>query len=148
MKKFKFWGGLLALFLSGVLTGSLGTWIIAERHGLRILEGPRPPFHRVIAKRLNRELNLGSDQRERIEQILCRSHLEMLELRKRHKPEIDEILARSITALKAELSPPQQEKFDVFVNREKAFRAEREKAFLGEISSGNDPCRRGSDDRP
>ncbi|MGV8073002.1 MAG: hypothetical protein AB2L11_00345 [Syntrophobacteraceae bacterium] len=119
MKKVKLWAGLLILFISGVATGAVGSWVIAERHTMDMLSRGRFEFHRIVAKKLTRELGLDEVQRERITGILCQTHKEMRELRRRHRPEADQIMQRGIDSMKAGLSPEQQTKLDAFYERER-----------------------------
>lgn len=139
MKKLRLWGGLLALFLSGVLMGAVGTRVIFDRWGMNMLEGPRPPMQRLILKRLDRELNLDEEQERRIEEILRQGHREMMELRRKHEPEIKAVLHRGINAMKSVLSLQQQEKLDAFVERERARRAKRERSLREDRSREREP---------
>lgn len=112
MKDMKLWLGLLVLFLSGVCVGGLGTWMIAEQRVMDSLTREPQPFHKAIMSKLTRELDLNESQRARIAEIVSNSQDELAALRERLRPEREEILRRGREALKAELSPEQQAKFD------------------------------------
>jgi hypothetical protein len=109
--------GLLALFLSGICVGGLGTWMIAEQRVLETLTHEPQPFHKAIMRKLTRELDLSESQRVRIAEIVSNSQGELASLRERIRPEREEILRRGREALKAELSPEQQNKFDEVYRR-------------------------------
>ncbi|MGH7229304.1 MAG: hypothetical protein ACREIH_08845, partial [Nitrospiraceae bacterium] len=47
-----------------------------------------------------------------IEPIVSRVHVEILQLRFQHQPEVEQVLARGIGELKIKLSPDQQAKLD------------------------------------
>lgn len=112
MKDMKLWLGLLALFLSGICVGGLGSWMFAEQRVIDSLTQEPQPFHKAIMRKLTRELDLSETQRTCIAEIVSNTHGELAALRERFRPEREEILRRSREALKAELSPEQQSKFD------------------------------------
>ena len=127
MKKLKLWAGLLTLFLSGILIGAIGAWGIAEHRAMENLAERKADVPRIIMKKLTRELDLSQGQREKIEKIVCRTHQEIDALRKRHKPEKDQVIQRSIDMIKVELLPEQQKKLDAFHEKMKKRRAEWER---------------------
>ena len=139
MKKFKLWAGLLALFCSGVLVGSLGSWRIAEYKAFENFTREQPKVPKSIIRKLDRELDLSDTQRKRIEEIVCRTHLELLAFRDRIRPDRERIIQQSIDAMKAELSPEQQKKLDALRERIKARRAQGEMSHKGD-SGDKYPC--------
>jgi hypothetical protein len=112
MSRFTLWSGLIVLFFSGALTGAVGTSLYyqyEEEH--RWDKGPAGRQERIM-KRLAHELSLGASQLAEIEPIVKRAHLEIVDVRVRHQPEIDRILSHGIEALKTKLSAEQQTKLD------------------------------------
>jgi hypothetical protein len=112
MSRFTLWSGLIVLFLSGALTGAVGTSLYyqyEEEH--RWDKGPAGRQERIM-KRLAQELSLGASQLAEIEPIVKRAHLEIVEVRVRHQPDIDRILGHGMEELKTKLSPEQQTKLD------------------------------------
>lgn len=112
MSRFTLWSGLIVLFLSGALTGAVGTSLYyqyEEEH--RWDKGPAGRQERIM-KRLAQELSLGASQLAEIEPIVKRAHLEIVEVRVRHQPDIDRILGHGMEELKTKLSPEQQAKLD------------------------------------
>ena len=112
MSRFTLWSGLIVLFLSGALTGAVGTSVYyqyEEEH--RWDKGPAGRQERIM-KRLAQELSLGASQLAEIEPIVKRAHLEIVEVRVRHQPDIDRILGHGMEELKTKLSPEQQAKLD------------------------------------
>jgi hypothetical protein len=67
VKKLKLWGGLFALFCSGVLLGLQVSWRIAEDKAVENLTREQPRVPKSIVRKLNRELDLSDTQRKRIE---------------------------------------------------------------------------------
>lgn len=108
----KLWTGLIVLFHAGVLTGIVGTSLYHRYEwGHRWERGPAAQQERIM-KRLTHELSLTSAQQADIEPIFRQVHLEILQLRFQHQPEVEQILTRGITALKSKLSSDQQAKLD------------------------------------
>jgi hypothetical protein len=93
----------------------------------------------MIMKKLTRELGLNESQRERVQGIVCRTHEELMALRERSKPEKEQILRESTTAIKAELSAGQQQKFDALLEQMKARRVSKEQAAQSR-PGGKEPC--------
>ena len=140
MKKVKLWSGLLTLFLSGVIIGGMAGWIVAEHRAVDTLVRGRPDVPGFIIGKLTRKLDLNESQKKRITEIVCRAHSELMELRKLHMPEKDQIIQRSLTAMKAELSPEQQKTLDALHEQMEKRREKRERAAHGEGGAA-DPCR-------
>ena len=113
MSRFTLWSGLIVLFLSGALTGVVGTSLYyqyEEEH--RWDKGPAGRQERIM-KRLAQDLSLGATQLAEIEPIVKRAHLEVVQVRVRHQPDIDRIFGQGMEELKTKLSSEQQAKLDV-----------------------------------
>lgn len=112
MEPGKIWGGLIILFLAGTLTGIGGT-ILYQRYeqGHQWERGPAAKQERMM-KLLTRELSLSPAQQADVEPIVSRAHVEILQLRLSHQPELEQTLARGVADLKAKLSVEQQAKLD------------------------------------
>jgi hypothetical protein len=63
-------------------------------------------------KRLTHELALTPAQQADIEPIVSRTHVEILQLRLSHQPEVEEALTQGMAEIKAKLSGEQQAKLD------------------------------------
>lgn len=112
MTRHKLWIGLLVLFLAGILTGSVGTtlyWQYEQDHQSE--RGPAARQERVM-KKLSHELSLDPTQQAAIKPIVERTYKNLLHLRFRHQPEVEQILAQGMTDMKAALAPEQQTKLD------------------------------------
>lgn len=112
MTREKLWIGLIVLFLAGTLTGIVGTMLYCryeQEH--RWEHGPAARQDRVM-KKLAHELSLTSSQRDAIKPIVARAHLELLTLRVRHQPEVEQILTDGMKNMKSALSPEQQGQLD------------------------------------
>jgi len=112
MSRVRLWTGLILLFCAGALMGAVGTSLYyqyEDEH--RWDRGPAGRQERIM-KRLTQELALSSAQQAELEPIVARAHLEMLQLRVQHQPDVDRILAVGMEELKAKLSSEQQSKLD------------------------------------
>jgi len=140
VKKFKLWSGLFALFCSGVLLGVLASWRIAEDKAIENLTREQPRVPKSIMRKLDRELELSDTQRKRVEEIVCRTHRELLAFRDRIKPDRERIVQQSIDAMKAEISPEQQKKLDALRERRIKASQAQDKISHKESSGDKDPC--------
>jgi hypothetical protein len=128
VNRLKLWSGLLALFLSGIVIGASGAWVFLEGKTVSELAAPRPKLERFILKKLTRELNLTESQREEVERILCRTHSELIELRRHERPAKDEIIQSGMASIRTVLTPEQQEKLDALHDRMKERRHRRDQS--------------------
>src|SRR4249920_794560 len=123
----KLWGGLTVLFLAGTLTGIGGTMLYHQyEQEQRWERGPAAKHERVM-KCLTRELSLSSAQQADIEPIVSRTHVEILQMRFSHQPEVEQTLAQGIAELKTKLSAEQQAKLDgLYANLQRRWQVSRD----------------------
>lgn len=121
---------VLSLFVAGIAIGALGMHIYQDqrlRHPGRPDEtiGFGPGF---VGRRLHRVLDLSTEQMEKIDAILERSHEQAMELRRNVHPRVMEIMDRAHEEIAGILDVEQQEKFRQLLqeNRRRA-----EQFFLG-----------------
>ena len=112
MSRGKLWGGLIVLFLVGILTGIVGTCLYHRYEQQHRGEGGPVARQERLMKHLTQELSLTTEQQADIQPIVKRTHLEILQLRVQHQPEVERIFARGIVELKPKLSANQQMKLD------------------------------------
>ncbi len=120
MAKWKIWVGLLVLFVSGVLIGSVGTRMYVRHQLSSIFSRERPAIRNLFVRRLTRELDLTRKQRQEIEQIASRAAEKFYELHNQRRAEVEAILDQSALEMKKHLSPAQQEQFEELRKRMKA----------------------------
>ena len=125
MAKWKIWIGLLVLFASGVLIGSVGTRMYVRHRISGIFSGERLVIRDLFLRRLTHELDLSEEQREAVEQIASRAAENFHKLHGQHRREVEAILDQSASEMKEHLSPEQQEKFDKIRERMKAWHKRR-----------------------
>jgi hypothetical protein len=114
--------GLVVLFLSGALVGTLGTAIYFKQTMGHMFGESQPAIRKLVMKKLTRELDLTETQRVRIEERVGEIQAELWEFRKQHQREIEAILARGIAKMKPELSADQQQKLDSLFEKLKQHR--------------------------
>jgi hypothetical protein len=120
MAKWKIWVGLLVLFVSGLLIGSVGTRMYVRHQISGIFARERPAIRNLFLRRLTRELDLTNDQRQEIEKIANSTAEKFYELHSKHRSEVEALLDQSAVEIKKHLSPAQQEQFDEFRKKMKA----------------------------
>ena len=127
-----FWKIILAtmlIFGTGVVTGGL-----LVRHANHIVPGvaqqmpvPLPkPIHPITAgamridilRRLERDLDLMPDQKERIDKIIRESQDRSHEIMEPVAPQLREELQRTKDRFRAVLTPPQQARFDALLKQQ------------------------------
>ncbi len=108
----KLWGGLVVLFIAGVLTGITGTTLYHQNEQEHRWERGPAAKHEHIMKRLTHELALTPAQQADIEPMISRTHVEILQLRFAHQPEVEQALTQGMAEIKTKLSVEQQEKLD------------------------------------
>jgi uncharacterized coiled-coil protein SlyX len=108
----KLWGALAVLFCAGALTGIAGTTLYHQHEQEQRSERGPAAKHDRIMKRLTQELSLTPAQQADIEPMVSRAHVEILELRFSHQPEVEQALTKGVTEIKTKLSAEQQAKLD------------------------------------
>lgn len=110
-------GGLVVLFVAGVLCGVAGISFYHTYEREQREERGASVQHDRIMTRLTQELALTAEQRTDIEPIVTGAHVAILELRFAHQAEIEAILMNGMAAIKAKLSPEQQTRLDAMYAR-------------------------------
>ena len=108
----KLWGALAVLFVAGALTGVAGTTLYHQNEQEQRWERGPAAKHERIMKRLTQELSLTSAQQADIESIVSRAHVEILQLRFAHQPEVEQVLTQGMAEIKAKVAAEQQAKLD------------------------------------
>ena len=115
MKKWKAIIGILLVFLLGVFAGVLGSYAIFSQRMEGMVRGEPGRAGEFIVRRLTRELHLDPAQSEQLRTIVKETHAELRELRKKIRPESEEIMARSQDRVRAILRPDQREKYEKII---------------------------------
>ena len=108
----KLWGALVVLFCAGALMGIAGTTLYHQYEQEQQWDRGPAAKHERIMKRLTHELALTPAQQTDIEPIISRTHVEILQLRFSHQPEVEQALTQGMAEIKTKLSAKQQEELD------------------------------------
>jgi hypothetical protein len=125
MSKWKIWVGLLVLFVSGVLIGTVGTRMYVRHKISHMYAKERPVIRDLFFRRLTRQLDLSEEQRQEIERIASRAAEEFHALRRQHRGEAEAILDEAVKEMRKYLSPEQQEQMERMRKRMKTWRKRR-----------------------
>ena len=112
MNKLKVWAGIGLLLLLGALAGSLATGMYFKHKIERFSKGERPPIKVVLMKKLSDELDLTERQRVEIEEILDQLQAKLLDLRRKHRPELGKLFDHSFGSIREKLNSEQKKEFD------------------------------------
>jgi hypothetical protein len=137
-RDWRIWGGVLVVFVCGLLVGTVATSAYhnyeRQHRWDQGLAGMKPR----VMKHLTHELHLSDDQRQAVDEIVSQAEAELLHLRVAQQPHVDEVLVRTMGALKGKLTPDQQTKLDVqFQNLKKRWALDR--AYVQQLPSGTRP---------
>ena len=122
MSRFVAIAAALALLVSGIAIGALGTLLVIGRP--REPQGPPPPPPGPFTRELESQLQLSDSQRTQIQAILGESRQEAEAIRRELRPRVEKNLEATQNRIGALLSPEQHAKFDELV-RENERRAQR-----------------------
>ncbi len=111
-KKSRTWFAMIALFLAGALVGAAGMGLYGRKAVEHILHGERPAVAKLVLEKLTKELNLDDKQQAYVRGVVLEAEGEILELRKRHRPEVEAVISKAVEKMKVELTPAQQQKLD------------------------------------
>lgn len=130
MSRWKIVVGMIVVFLLGLLVGIYGARVYALHKVSLVLQGDRPALTRFTLAKLSRELSLNSQERERIAPLVDQAVEELLQLRLKARPRVDEILDRTVARMKDNLRPEQQRKLEDLLGK---FRAKRRPPGVREL---------------
>ena len=121
MSKKKMWAGVLAVFLTGLIIGAVGSQLVmryAIKAGLeRFRSGNSDLISAKIIERMGRSLDLTPEQKQKIRPIVKESLEEMFALRREMNPRLRQIKQKVLERLRPLLTPEQQEKLNTEMAR-------------------------------
>jgi hypothetical protein len=102
---------LLLVFVAGIVLGAVGTRMIVQRDIRQMVANPGIVGERVELQ-LARRLRLDPTQRQRVNQILARTQMQLRETRLQVQPRLQEITGHAQADINAILTPVQQREFE------------------------------------
>ena len=112
MKQWKTIISVILIFCLGALSGAIVTHKIYRQKMENIIRDEPKAMRELMLQRLNSKLHLDAAQLEQIRAIAKETHAEMKSVRKKIRPEIEEVLSRSQAKIRAILRPEQLETYD------------------------------------
>src|SRR5687768_7216835 len=109
-RNWRIWGGVLVVFVCGLLVGTVATSAYHNYERQHRWEQGLAGMKPRVMKHLTRELRLSEDQRQAVDVIVSQAEAELLRLRVAQQPHVDDVLVRTMEALKGKLTPEQQTK--------------------------------------
>lgn len=110
--KFKTGIGIFLIFALGAMTGSIGTHLYFKNKMARFFVGDPAVRTSIVMKKMSQELGLTEEQKIKIEPILKETHQRVLELREKHRPDVQFIMDTGFSQINEHLTEDQKEKFD------------------------------------
>lgn len=115
MKNWKVLGGVLGVFLLGMVAGGLVTARFIRHRAQQAFAPGSPVAAEFIARRLGWELELDADQRRQVLAILVATQRELRAVHLQVRPQTEKVIAASNDQIRAVLRPDQQAKYDRLV---------------------------------
>ncbi|NVN91484.1 MAG: hypothetical protein HXX11_12910 [Desulfuromonadales bacterium] len=122
MKSFKPVIGVILVFMLGAASGSLATYMVFRSQCETSSGGSPHSRESMLLKRLTGQLELDSQQQERVMGIIHETHGKIRQIRQKMHPEIEVVLKESQQRISALLRPDQQVKFMKIIEERKARR--------------------------
>jgi Spy/CpxP family protein refolding chaperone len=123
MSRFAAVAAALALLVSGMAIGALGTYLVLERPR-GPAETPARPAPGSFTREVETRLELTEDQKKRIEALIKESRREADEIRRELRPRLEQYLETTRTRFDALLTPEQRARFEELYRQDRQ-RAER-----------------------
>ncbi|GBC63686.1 hypothetical protein DENIS_4684 [Desulfonema ishimotonii] len=112
MSKAKIIAGILLIFCTGIFIGAVGGHIYFRHQFRQFMKGPHELLFPKFTKKLERELDLTPEQRKKVSRIADQLREELFAFKQKHGPDLEKIVERHLSLIKAELTPEQQKKMD------------------------------------
>ena len=131
-------GGILVVFVCGVLVGTVATGAYHNYERQHRWEQGLAGMKPRVMKHLTHELRLSDDQRRAFDVIVSQSEADLLRLRIAQQPYVDDVLVKTVEALKSTLTPEQQSKLDAqYNNLQRRWASDR--AYAQQLQPGPPP---------
>jgi Spy/CpxP family protein refolding chaperone len=113
----RLWSGVIALFIAGVIIGGLGATALMRSHFMHVMRSPHPRPNERIAGRLTANLGLTGAQRTQLDAIIREFDPRFEEFEQRSRVEVRNIAGEMEARIRSILTPDQQAKYDVNVQK-------------------------------
>lgn len=134
----RIWGGVLVVFVCGVLVGTVATGAYHQYERQQRWEQGLAGMKPRVMKHLTHELHLSNDQQREVDMMVSQAEAELLQLRVAQQPHVDEVFMRTTEAIKTKLTPEQQRTLDeLYKNLQKRWASDR--AYASQLQSRTHP---------
>lgn len=120
MKKWKAVTGVILVFILGALAGGIADRMMCWHKVESIISGGPKARMEMMVKRLSCELKLNAEQTAKLKEIARDTRIQVREVKKQIKPQVEAIIAVQADKVRAMLTPEQKEKFEKFLAQRKA----------------------------
>ncbi|WP_028314861.1 hypothetical protein [Desulfatibacillum aliphaticivorans] len=117
MKPIKLYAGLFLVFFLGALAGGLGMGMYQKHQRASFFEERQGKHLKFVLERLTEDLDLTQEQQIRIKSILEDFRKNMMNLQKKHFPEIDALFKEHRVQISKVLNEEQRRKFEEIEKR-------------------------------
>jgi hypothetical protein len=112
MKRIKLWAGVILVFVSGLVIGSLATGHFLRAHVREFVDGGPVRANKHIVSRLTNRLDLTEEQAAAIEEIRLRTESRMGEITEDFFPQMEGLMEGQVKEIRAVLTEEQRAKYD------------------------------------
>lgn len=127
MSKVKAIAGILLIFVSGAIVGTLVTRMVYENRIDALAGGDIRTRDAAILKRLSRQLDLDEEQKKKVMAVVREIRQDMERVAQPVRPQVKAALVKGSEKIKEMLRPDQLEKYEKILARKKLRRLERDK---------------------
>ena len=120
MKKWKAVTGVILIFILGAVAGGIADRMLCWHRVESIISGGPKARMELMVHKLSCELKLNAEQKAKLEAIAKETRMQVREVKKQIKPQVDAIIAVQADKVRAMLTPEQKEKFEKFLAQKKA----------------------------
>lgn len=119
MKRWKVWLLLFAVFLAGAVSGSVGTGLFVKHRIGQFIGSPegRAPGFRTFERVIVNRLDLSSEQREAIDDILRRNGERFRSVLDKSRPQLGAIFKETVQEIRPFLTDRQNSRLDRILKR-------------------------------
>nr|WP_320115647.1 hypothetical protein [uncultured Desulfuromonas sp.] len=115
MTRWKLWLVMVVVFVAGIGVGVGGTGLFLRHKVTTVVEQGAPAISQLLTHKLSGRLDLSSAQEQRVIELLNTTQQKLAQLRRRIRPDVQILIRQTVEEIRSDLSPVQQQKFDVFI---------------------------------
>jgi hypothetical protein len=130
MNNWKLWTSLLFAFFLGLSVGGLGAGFFIKQSIKQFTHAGQTKTKNIIMRKLSHDLNLTQAQRAKVEPIVSEALKDIAQIQQAQKPKIDAVIENSVAQIKTQITPAQEKKLDIFVQKLQRRQARRLKRLL------------------